>query len=126
MRIPIQTAGRRNDNETRTPVWNRQYRFRPRPDSLPGAGRMAQRATRIHRRGQPVPGWPPRSGPPGPRVPPTPPNAPYFAAGFLNRSSASVGFSSSFVSFASITGLSSISVFSLCGYWTLPTGFQSP
>jgi len=50
----------------------------------------------------------------------------YFAAGFLNRSSASVGFSVRLVTLASIAGFSSTSVFSLCGYWTLPTGFQSP
>ena len=38
MRIPIQTAGRCDDTETRTPARDRQHRSRPRPGSLPGAG----------------------------------------------------------------------------------------
>ena len=96
------------------------------PHPVPVAASKAPDSAPIHRKGQPVLSWPPRSGPPGPRVSPALSNALYFAAGFLNRSSASVGFSVRLVTLASITGLSSISVFSLCGYWRLPTGFQSP
>jgi len=120
MRLPIQTAGQRNSIEARTPLRYRQDRFRSRPtlhavSGSPGPGHTR----RMNRKGQPVRGWPPRSGPCGPG------SLPYFATGFLNSSSASVRFSSILVSFASSTGLSSISVFSVCGYWTLPTGFQS-
>ena len=49
---------------------------------------------------------------------------PYFS-GFLNRSSASSGLSLRLVTRASIIGLSSTTVFSLCGYWMPPTGLQS-
>jgi hypothetical protein len=69
---------------------------------------------------------------PGPRGPASAPgsNSPRgelpYCAGFLNSSSASVGFSVTLVTVLSMTGLSSASVFVLCGHCTAPTGFQSP
>jgi len=77
MKVPIQTAGQRNDDEARTPVRNRQGRFRPTPVSFAIAGAPGPaRPALINRKGQPVQDWPPRSGPHGPRVFPTLTNAP--------------------------------------------------
>ncbi len=122
MRLPIQTAGQRNDIEGRPPVRRRQVSFRP-----PSCSARGPWGTWPRTHGAYQPKRPARAGLASSIRASRALSQPYFAAaGFLNRSSASVGFNSILVSFASITGLSSISVFSLCGYWTPPTGFQSP
>jgi hypothetical protein len=95
--------------------------FASAPPHLRSLGHLPQNTTRISTEEA----SPCRAGLLAPGLP-GPLSLRYFAAGFLNRSSASVGFSVRLVSLASITGLSSTSVFSLCGYWTSPTGFQSP
>jgi hypothetical protein len=121
MTLPIQTAGQCNDIQARTRVRNRQASSCP--SRQPGRDRWVTWPSnlRAYQRRRPA-----RAGLASSRGLPNSIERPYFPSGFLNSSSASVGFSVRLVTLASITGLSSISVFSLCGNWTLPTGFQSP
>jgi len=135
MRFPIQTASQSNGPERRLPRQSGQASF-GQPHFF-HSSRPLSRPVRRHWVTWPgaSPGAsigeasPCRTGLLDPILDPGLPGPVsflYFAAGFLNRSSASVGFSVRLVTLASIAGFSSTSVFSLCGYWTLPTGFQSP